>query len=208
MGVPLRAAQADFNPRSPWGERPERLRAKLRTYDFNPRSPWGERPARLMMLAICSAISIHAPRGGSDSKFIKINSKYINFNPRSPWGERPSSSRETLGLPEFQSTLPVGGATPDIPFYAVSAGISIHAPRGGSDYITKDSELCGADFNPRSPWGERPIFVLTGCSHFGFQSTLPVGGATTAANTITFTCFISIHAPRGGSDGDADSPIL
>ena len=28
---------------------------------------------------------------------------------------------------------PRGGSDPDIPFYAVSAGISIHAPRGGSD---------------------------------------------------------------------------
>ena len=33
-----------------------------------------------------------------------------------------------------------------------------------------------------------------------FQSTLPVGGATTDSNECVFFLDISIHAPRGGSD--------
>ena len=33
-----------------------------------------------------------------------------------------------------------------------------------------------------------------------FQSTLPVGGATSIAATLWLYCIISIHAPRGGSD--------
>ena len=34
--------------------------------DFNPRSPWGERPFRAEIGNIFLSISIHAPRGGSD----------------------------------------------------------------------------------------------------------------------------------------------
>ena len=57
--------------------------------------------------------------------------------------------------------------------------ISIHAPRAGSDRFNHVSPEQMADFNPRSPCGERRLFVL----HF-FKRR-----------------FISIHAPRAGSDG-------
>ena len=79
---------------------------------------------------------------------------------------------------QFQSTLPVGGATERSAGPAAEHGISIHAPRGGSDSVkfstfptqvifqstlpvggaTKArSSSCkaGSNFNPRSPWGER-----------------------------------------------------
>ena len=78
-------------------------------------------------------ISIHAPRGGSD---ISINSGCfisIYFNPRSPWGERPRGRRATRATREFQSTLPVGGATASKEGWQKLSQISIHAPRGGSD---------------------------------------------------------------------------
>ncbi len=35
----------------------------------------------------------------------------FDFNPRSPWGERQTSCWDDLSVLEFQSTLPVGGAT-------------------------------------------------------------------------------------------------
>ena len=57
---------------------------------------------------------------------------------------------------QFQSTLPVGGATALSTFFAMSF----------------------SNFNPRSPWGERLLFRSQSCFHFRFQSTLPVGGAT------------------------------
>ena len=57
-------------------------------------------------------ISIHAPRGGSDW----LEAEYV----------------KTMGK-EFQSTLPVGGATPSSIIAEQLFGISIHAPRGGSD---------------------------------------------------------------------------
>ena len=77
-------------------------------------------------------------------------------------------------------------------------------------------------FNPRSPWGERLLQTLIAVSNTRFQSTLPVGGATSKdvrhVSKVTFQStlpvggatvhrhgarpggIISIHAPRGGSD--------
>ena len=56
--------------------------------------------------------------------------------------------------------------------------ISIHAPLTGSDLtwllFGKDSK----DFNPRSPYGERRPVGYSVFDPDGFQSTLPLRGAT------------------------------
>ena len=52
---------------------------------------------------------------------------------------------------EFQSTLPVRGATkPGIQRIRIK-GISIHAPREGSDCPSQISRRASINFNPRSP---------------------------------------------------------
>ncbi len=83
-----------------------------RLYNFNPRSPWGERPPTITDVVNKITISIHAPRGGSDSRGIACVLNTSHFNPRSPWGERLG---QQVGIyingNKFQSTLPVGGAT-------------------------------------------------------------------------------------------------
>ena len=56
----------DFNPRSPCGERPPLIVYVRTDTDFNPRSPCGERPGDFIFLLPGGAISIHAPRVGSD----------------------------------------------------------------------------------------------------------------------------------------------
>ena len=78
-------------------------------------------------------------------------------------------------------------------------------------------------FNPRSPQGERRLAKWTNDYNRKFQSTLPAGGATkvddaiipigvdfnprspqgerhTLIQQMMAFCFISIHAPRRGSD--------
>ena len=79
--------------------------------DFNPRSPRGERHYEKSILIWKEIISIHAPRGGSDSAGTETISGGKYFNPRSPRGERH-----------------ITRARADKAFR-----ISIHAPRGGSD---------------------------------------------------------------------------
>ena len=79
----------------------------------------------------------------------------------------------------FQSTLPARGATYSFLAARRHSSISIHAPRTGSDeYIHRRTFKRTANFNPRSPHGERlqSIWHTAGSFH------------------------ISIHAPRTGSD--------
>ena len=147
-------------------------------------------------------ISIHAPRGGSD------------------W---PSPPRCYHGYISIHA--PRGGS--DLQFHPHKSGpfnISIHAPRGGSDQRLRRSRRLPGYFNPRSPWGERRHLRCSRRTGPGFQSTLPVGGATSVhplprrracnfnprspwgerlgfCKIFDTIIQISIHAPRGGSDG-------
>ena len=127
---------------------------------------------------LVAKISIHAPRGGSDRIFNAEAWYAIDFNPRSPWGERRMHGPYITMRPRFQSTLPVGGATTLIACRISYRVISIHAPRGGSDWVLQDSRNRSRTF----------------------QSTLPVGGATKDNKMENLQIIISIHAPRGGSD--------
>ena len=78
----------------------------------------------------------------------------------------------------FQSTLPVGGATSRLQTKSAQESISIHAPRGGSDFSHLKYGEIGYDISIHAPRGGSdflPLLTLMGVS-------------------------ISIHAPRGGSD--------
>ena len=197
------------------------------------------------------AISIHAPRGGSDNLSMCEMFNYFYFNPRSPRGERLAIALAMETPPEFQSTLPAGGATPngERPFLPLLI-ISIHAPRGGSDCILLTKLLRSKSFQSTLPAGgatprhtvSLPYWrfqstlpaggatILRAMRGYGneFQSTLPAGGATRIISKRRYVCGfqstlpaggatknethggrlsgISIHAPRGGSDGLSDPP--
>ena len=174
----------DFNPRSPWGERPHAAKVdKIKSTDFNPRSPWGERP----------------------NAIIQMFQYPTNFNPRSPWGERHildwidtpvflisihalreesdkqprvnqrwwlwfqstlsvrratiSAIAEQTAETIFQSTLSVRRATKSVSIKDDNGYISIHALREESDQPANSCFKALTDFNPRSPWGERHRFM-------------------------------------------------
>ena len=227
----------NFNPRSPCGERRKRIRLSEKNLrfqstlpvwgatgkgpnrtrgisNFNPRSPCGERHKGAAAKERLQKISIHAPRVGSDHKSLHGPHTMGNFNPRSPCGERRTSIpcpcvhrvfQSTLPVwgatdtgcppvvcPLFQSTLPVWGATEAIARSGSRYGISIHAPRVGSDEFVGFVREATIDFNPRSPCGERPVRIQIHIIHQRFQSTLPVWGATKVQRTqFTFYEFQS-----------------
>ena len=78
-------------------------------------------------------ISIHAPRVGSD--FLMLWNIPFRL--------------------QFQSTLPVWGATVPNRLTWNHWKISIHAPRVGSDSFQIKPRARNGNFNPRSPCGER-----------------------------------------------------
>ena len=129
--------------------------------DFNPRSPWGERLQ---------------PR--------KRLCRSPHFNPRSPWGERPLIGFHLTFALSFQSTLPVGGATAERQAAIAASLISIHAPRGGSDWQTYGIGFQYNGFQSTLPVGGATRFPANSTRYRAFQSTLPVGGATVESSIL------------------------
>ena len=155
--------ETNFNPRSPWGERPgQRGKPLPWMRNFNPRSPWGERPAACVDYKRFVSISIHAPRGGSDFCDKQIRYFLAGISIHAPRGGSD------------------GGGQGILPEYA----ISIHAPRGGSDSPPTKSEPIFTISNhaPRggSDWNATGALLWPDL----FQSTLPVGGATLLIDTM------------------------
>ena len=171
-----------------------------------------------------SAISIHAPRTGSDAHALggAVQRFHFNprsphgerrqtreravakkdFNPRSPHGERQAAERLGLKLKKFQSTLPARGATGLSEAYQRMEAISIHAPRTGSDSYWRCSAVCGLVFQSTLPArGATNQQQHRRNERHPFQSTLPARGATHIIIIFCHIQRISIHAPRTGSDG-------
>ena len=132
-GIFMPLAFADFNPRSPWGERRSRSRPTSDRKLFQSTLPVGGATDQFARVQARMAISIHAPRGGSD----QVNKNFnlpIDISIHAPrGGSDVSFSADSPFSMQFQSTLPVGGATGNRLDTEVDSWISIHAPRGGSD---------------------------------------------------------------------------
>ena len=217
----------NFYPRSLRGERRTCIiSSACGSFYFYPHSPGGERLKIKLIPILCSDISIHAPRAGSDRANETPSSDNKHFYPRSPCGERLSH---------------------DSPSFAHGFDFNPRSPCGERRRRSVDGRQRRRYFNPRSPCGERqkgrfaeftrypfqstlPVRGATSASRYPqcparFQSTLPVRGATMAVNMALFDmpfqstlpvrgatrCFsrvqrviISIHAPRAGSDECAD----
>ena len=103
-------------------------------------------------------ISIHAPLTGSDEYPYTPPLNVPNFNPRSPYGERRVLLRWLLEPFQFQSTLPLRGAT-----------------FGGAN-----GKHIDANFNPRSPYGERPV----DCAPAESASTISIHAPLTGSDRI------------------------
>ena len=133
-----------------------RMRCAPRSH-FNPRSPHGERPEDVDPARMVTAISIHAPRTGSDFG--------QTLRAPSPW--------------LFQSTLPARGAT--------------------SPLLTW---LCfPADFNPRSPHGERLLSISLPSASYHFNPRSPHGERLLCAVTSEILCDFNPRSPHGERHG-------
>ena len=155
----------------------------------------------MVKVPICrAAISIHAPRTGSDEHDLSV----------------PCLRRQ------FQSTLPARGATNHNSRSSYACHISIHAPRTGSDprdathlhqhHISIHAPRTGSDSPDESRERNRPISIhapRTGsdgisrarrCAILPFQSTLPARGATSPVRSqCSDTLFQSTLPARGAT---------
>ena len=145
--------------------------------NFNPRSPHGERHLGALAVIRALAISIHAPRTGSDLSDAAKGRKRPHFNPRSPHGERQIKPPGCVSAENFNPRSPHGERRDRGGRRPRGVGISIHAPRTGSDTIW-NFKLVPISISIHAP--------RTGSDADGLL-------------LCTKTC-ISIHAPRTGSD--------
>ena len=75
--------------------------------------------------------------------------------------------------------------------------ISTHAPRTGSDSPAVEADAQAADFNPRSPHGERQRLVTINGFQLVFQPTLPARGATSPVWLVTGWRYFNPRSPHG-----------
>ena len=220
----LRFSTIYFNPRSPWGERPSVRLPKGLKHGFQSTLPvggattlppgWFVRHLFQSTLPVGGAtfpedllcyrenISIHAPRGGSDLLTGQVFRVYKVFQSTLPVGGATGRWRKQSVLQCISIHAPRGGSDAQNKKSVELFNISIHAPRGGSDQKLREKIEKEKNFNPRSPWGERLAWGNSSVVAWGFQSTLPVGGATGDGGAREASESISIHAPRGGSDSN------
>ena len=161
---------------------------------------------------------------GSDLVSSPMPPMVWNFNPRSPDGERPCHRRAAWPRCYFNPRSPDGERLAFVHDVRCWLGISIHAPRMGSDLSLSmsawfsrifQSTLPGwgatpsglvqpaqrRDFNPRSPDGERRDFNNAGYTFtLNFNPRSPDGERLALVFRQQFKVEISIHAPRMGSD--------
>ena len=194
---------SDFYPRSPCGER----RTPVRVYlpcanDFYPRSPCGERHANTSRSVIAAPFlsTLSLRRATKITNQCKIDQK--NFYPRSPCGERRILAHHSRKIIKFLSTLSLRRATtPPVLFcdnciisihallaesdrgppgllHSLGGVISIHALLAESDISCARSASKLGDFYPRSPCGERQLYINRTAKTIVFLSTLSLRRAT------------------------------
>ena len=98
---------------------------------------------------------------------------------------------------QFQSTLPVWGATGLFRHLGQSAVISIHAPRVGSDLCSVQDWIFRYHFNPRSPCGERHFLRYPLPLGVYFNPRSPCGERPTATGYMGETDNFNPRSPCG-----------
>ena len=107
----------------------------------------------------------------------------------------------------FQSTLPGWGATVQHRLTGFILKISIHAPRMGSDCLRLHNCSCHMKFQSTLPgWGATVCSRRIGCRCRDFNPRSPDGERHTIRIQRKRNIYISIHAPRMGSDYPVPHP--
>ncbi len=109
----LRLRMRCFNPRAPRGARLDReLGASAESVSIH--APRAGRDLGSSTCSFAQEVSIHAPRAGRDgSDRDHVLTNHRSFNPRAPRGARRPLHLCCAPVPQFQSTRPARGATPE-----------------------------------------------------------------------------------------------
>ena len=177
----------------------------MKIANFNPRSPCGERRCIRPMIPWTTTFQSTLPVWGATVRISVGSFLHDYFNPRSPCGERRAVCADGLPRYRFQSTLPVWGATKSMIWRSIFWTFQSTLPVWGATRFNLNLFEVVRFQSTLPVWGatycrkrSRPE---SGCR---FQSTLPVWGATLPNELKQSAKEISIHAPRVGSDQPRD----
>ena len=191
-----------FNPRAPCGARLDVQRPVRRPHDISIHAPHAGRDPVGREQQVLHDISIHAPHAGRDVSSLMLSlpvvafqstrpmrgatrssarwtSRRCYFNPRAPCGarRRVPASRGPART-NFNPRAPCGARRTLPPTRDSASEISIHAPHAGRDLagVLVDQPPLISIHAPHAGRDGRQLLLLD--SHFVFQSTRPMRGAT------------------------------
>ena len=168
--------------------------------NFNPRSPYGERPPNCWPTAKRRLFQSTLPLRGATRRIGPTGTESPNFNPRSPYGERRSISFNPKKSKRFQSTLPLRGATGSLAYSDEGLVFQSTLPLRGATItyrLQSSCKLFQSTLPLRGATGEKVAHV-TAADHFNPRS--PYGERPQVQSSAARTFSISIHAPLTGSD--------
>ena len=131
-------------------------------------------------------ISIHAPRTGSDNVPGECLTAQRLFQSTLPARGATQGFKSRRAHARFQSTLPARGATVWRRLLVHRCGISIHAPRTGSDLSSKLVFGIHKSFQSTLPARGATSRQPEPAAASRFQSTLPARGATRRVQRLPF----------------------
>ena len=175
---PIRSITIYFNPRPPWGGRQEPHPLQVLFQYFNPRPPWGGRRADEAIINSHHNFNPRPPWGGRQARRPIYYPSWV-FQSTPSVGRATCTVSELLTAPKISiHALRGEGDRYDILArvpraisihalrgegdghrrrYSAYRGISIHALRGEGDTQATLCLTIAWDFNPRPPWGGRPV---------------------------------------------------
>ena len=186
----LTTSHDDFNPRSPHGERLPTCVAVSSATPFQSTLPARGATSECVTVANNAKFQSTLPARGATQHYSSMFPTNYNFNPRSPHGERLLSLRSmTVTLVYFNPRSPHGERRRKTQQSAIVICISIHAPRTGSDVVTRPTKCTRCEISIHAPrTGSDAPFAAINPPPVGFQSTLPARGATDATPSLTSPC--------------------
>ena len=188
-----------FQSTLPHGERRRISKKMYKSGKFQSTLPHGERHYFGLPTGVTGIISIHAPAWGA-TETLKVAAACHRISIHAPAWEATSPAFTSAPASTYFNPRSRMGSDRLLTIVKIFIGISIHAPRMGSDRQRRRIRHTTIHFNPRPPHGERRKIHNLAVSDIVFQSTLPAWGATTLFQTGKHSIRISIHAPRMGSD--------
>ena len=179
------SAEANFNPRPPWGGRRLRTDSCSRQKVISIHALRGEGDAVLPEITSAMPISIHALRGEGDASVRLSVLLPLHFNPRPPWGGRRVSARGWRQDRHFNPRPPWGGRRSPTRRPSVTRTSFQSTPSvGRATMLAAKPVQKESHFNPRPPWGGRLTASLKSSAVSTFQSTPSVGRATIVKVTV------------------------